>query len=173
MIIAAKKWQDELNRLCCSLKASLGNSKDDFDDFEFERSLYYIAICLRKLNDTRLRPANFKFYQWPFEGNLYAPRGPIPSIPWWFSVDANFEMTKPVRGKQSFKDIIDMIIHSRYVDCSYNTYSIIVGSDRKDRRGSPFIFEFSCKRLLDSCAKVVNTKYSLMPPPQRSAARSQ
>ena len=92
MIISAAQWQGELQRLCKSLSASFGDNKDDFDDFEFERSLYYIAICLRKLNDTSLKPRGFDFCGWQFGGNYYAPRESMPTIPWWFSVDANFEM---------------------------------------------------------------------------------
>jgi hypothetical protein len=164
MIISAAPWQSELRTLCDSLRASLGDTKDDFKDFEFERSLYYIAICLRKLNDTSLKPSGLNFYGWPLEGKYYAPRGAVPAAPWWFSVDANFEMTKPRQDTAALSEIVNMIIHSKFLDCSYSTYSIIVGSDRKDKAGSPFIFEFSCERFLEYCAKISAADYHLMPP---------
>jgi hypothetical protein len=164
MIISAGPWQNELRALCESLRASLGTTKDDFKEFEFERSLYYIAICLRKLHDTSLRPEGFDFYGWNLEGNYYPPRPPLPTAPWWFSVDANFEMTQPRPGTASLSHIVNMIIHSKFLDCSYGTYSIIVGSDREDEAGSPFIFEFSCKHFLECCAKVSAADYNLMPP---------
>jgi hypothetical protein len=164
MIISARPWQDELKTLCESLRTSLGNTKDDFKEFEFERSIYYIAICLRKLNDTILKPQGFDFYGWELKGNYYSPRGKLPTTPWWFSVDANFEMTEPHPGATSLSRIVNMIIHSKFLDCSYATYSIIVGSDRNDESGSPFIFEFSCERFLECCAKISIVDYNLMPP---------
>src|SRR6266702_7830636 len=102
MIISAAPWQTELKRLCECLRDALGVIKDDFKDFEFERSLYYIAICLRKLNDTILKPREFDFYGWSFEGNYYGPREAAPPTVWWFSVDANFDMTQPRKGTTSF-----------------------------------------------------------------------
>jgi hypothetical protein len=172
MIISAKQWQEEVARLCKSLSASVGGTKDDFDDFEFERSLYYTAICLRKLNDTILKPREFDFYGWSFDGNYYGPRQAAPPTAWWFSIDANFDMTQPRKGTTSFSRIVDMIIHSKYVDCSYKTRSLVVGSDKKDDTGSPFIFEFSLERFLECCAKVSAANYNLMPPPIKVAARS-
>jgi hypothetical protein len=170
MIISAEPWQIELKKLCESLKASLGETKDDFNDFEFERSLYYMAICLRKLNDTILKPGEFDFYGWSFDGNYYGPRKATPPTPWWFSIDANFEMTKPRPGTVSFSKIVDMIIHSKYIDCSYRTRSLVVGSDKKDQAGSPFIFEFSWEQFLKCCAKVSAANYNLMPPPIKVGA---
>ena len=172
MIISAKQWQEELKRLCTSLRASIGDTKDDFDDFEFERSLYYMAICLRKLNDTILKPREFDFYGWSFEGRSYGPREAAPPTAWWFSVDANFDMTRPRPGTTPFSKIVDMIIHSKFVDCSYKTRSLVVGSDKKDQAGSPFIFEFSCEKFLECCARVSDANYNLMPPPIKAGARS-
>jgi hypothetical protein len=172
MIISAKKWQEELKRLCNGLQDSMGIAKDDFDDFEFERSLYYGAICLRKLNDTVLKPREFDFYGWSVKGNYYGPREVHPPTAWWFSVDANFDMTQPRPGTAPFSRIVDMIIHSKYLDCSYRTHSLIVGSDRKDQDGLPSIFEFSCDHFLECCAKVSAAEYKHMPPPMKVGIRS-
>src|SRR6266568_4460502 len=160
MIISAAPWQTELKRLCECLRDALGVIKD----VEFERSLYYIAICLRKLNETALKPQGLDFFGWEFDGNYYAPRGVIPTAPWWFAVDANFEMTQPRRGVAKFSDVVNMIIHSKFLDCSYATQSIIVGSDRTDGTKRPFVFEFSCVRFLEFCAKVSAADYYQMPP---------
>jgi hypothetical protein len=158
MIISPANWQRELATLCEQLRAALGETKYDFNDFEFERSLYYLAISLRKLHDTPLRPNELDFYGWQFSGNYYSPRLP------WFAVDAQFDMTKPRQGSASFQNIIDMIIHSEFVDCSYNSKAIIVGSDRRDSAKSNFIFEFSYDQLFRYCDKISKAEFHNVPP---------
>ena len=167
MIISPINWQGELTTLCEKLEKSFGQNKDDFCDFEFEKSLYYMTISLRKLHDT-LRPNDFDFYGWQFKGNYYSPRETTPSAPWRFMVDVDFDMTKPRQGNASFRDIIDMIMHSKYVDCSYSSKAIIVGSDRLDSDKSNYVFEFALDQFLRCCEKISSTQFLSVPPHRNS-----
>jgi hypothetical protein len=116
------------------------------------------------LHDTSLRPRNFEFYSWILKGNFYSPRNDAQSTIWWFNIEENFDMCNPKSGKAKFKDVIDMLIHSKVLDFYLSKRMIVVGSDLIGSNGKPFVFDFSLDKFLKCCAKVRSANFSVVPP---------
>jgi hypothetical protein len=110
MILDIEIWKKELKRL----RAGLAQACQEDDEFQVEKHLYYVAIVSRKLRENRLAPK--KLASLSISISRYQPRsGPIDASN-YLDAELHHDLNSPKSDNVPHKRIIDLIIHSSFLD---------------------------------------------------------